>query len=498
MWADQSVDYHSDRVLLPVEAQVMSRVERQTTLNVSVASILKITNSFDSNVFYAATVRYTLVNSDTMAEVASSGVYGSALSYMLQPGTNYQVNWTVVNWNADPVVDDGSAPWCVVTSLHMSLKPVAWGVSPTHNCAGQGSVFPHEPLIPASLAVPSSLKGTAFTVGAGQTFFVMQNANKQAVHEYEFTLDRISNLLVELRFDFAFLHLTARLTAKGNPPVYHTSSLSVQGSTLVVTGLRAGTFTLTIQDMSPTSNVALMGCRPWEFFFMVEEDVGTQLGRLGLIPFPDSFDDIGYLGYQRTASSRLVMHFARMYELSNVHVQSNNQFAATTNLTVQAASQLRVLMRLSDEEAHLVVPTLRITDLTDPSKSMANAVRGSPELLLDFVLDAQHRYQIGWSAASANASATGPVSWAPSRTLPVYVEVSIRDTSSMAAAISHNAAYGPTCTTSILPAITPDPVTGAYLWADDALKVGCVLASLSLFLTRKNRWRPRTQHAQAW
>lgn len=470
---DGSVDFHSERLLIPVQAQTTSSVEFNTTFSVRTASVLTISRSVNS---WGAALRHSLVSSDNNTVIAASNEFGvSAVAYVLQPNVNYQVNWTAVNWNADPVIEDGAAPWCLLATLHFSIKPLPWGTLDTAACTNGASRFPQDPLIPASLGVPSAFKGSFYSVGQGLTYFVAQSADEKAKQQYTFTLDRISNILVDLRYDSTFLRLGATLQSKGaaaGAALYHQSIDSATGSTLLLNGIRPGTYSLTLADALPTSvDSTLFGCRPFTFRMVVEEDLGAVTAKLGAPPLPESLNDIGYLGYESSGFAEN-MHWAHIYQMRNVHLQQNDQWAASTNLTVTTTSVMRIAVRLSTVDRRDKVPMLQIADLTDASKTWAPQ-RGTPDLLVDYTLLPRHNYVIRWSAVLAH-DAWGML---PSQDLLVYVEVSIRDVNALHTAIASQPLYSVlSCPTQspTLPTVELSQTTGEYLYSNDALKISVI------------------------
>lgn len=460
--ADGRMDFHSDKVSVPVEIQIQRDVFRTTKFVVGTDSIFRL--SLDSPDYLSISSSVHLLFADNKTEIGVARGYQS-LSELLAPNVSYILNWTFYNYAADPVSPTGGeATWCRVMSVHLSVKPLSWGTMSQNLCPGGATKFPDDPLIPTGAHVPSSI--SPFIAGDLSTYYIMQSVNSPQSHTYSFTLDAPSNILVETLFDFSFLELRISLRRTDVYLMYR-GRLSVTGATLLASGLAAGSYELVISEPTiSTVGNPVVGCRPFAFRLVVEADEGSQRGIRGFLPVPNTLNDVGYLNYDGS------LHFAHEYDLENVNLIDSSKVSEITNLTVTADSVLRVFVRLLDSSKEdVMAPLLRVVDYTASSKSMARPAIGRPQLTLDYFLSAGHQYQLQWGAKQSVGQGL-----IPSSDVQIYVELAIHPVRALAAAIGANALYhnvnacsGPTQ----LPDIKPDP-NGLVLFGKNDLTVSSV------------------------
>lgn len=158
----------------------------------------------------------------------------------------------------------------------------------------------------------------------------------------------------------------------------------------------------------------------------------SVLSTQGLVPLPAELSDIGYLGYTNSGSPER-LHFGQRYAL---------HAGQSTLLRVSTTSFMRVLMRLPSDVRRSVSPTLRVLDLTDGTKNMtvpavADAVTG--DLTHDHLLQAQHSYSIEWSLQLSDETSGAPHL---DQSMPVYVELFVRDFAAIRSQLSANPKVG--------------------------------------------------------
>lgn len=451
---DGRLDLHSDRVLVPVQNRLTREVEITTVVRVSQPSLLRLgINAVGSLVAMNAELVFAENNT-----VAGTADWSRALVQVLAPNVQYLLNWTFVNWASDTVVPSDEAPWCRLTSVHMSIKPLAWSRIDEGLCVAGASKVPDGPLIPASLHIPS--QKALFVAGDLSTYFLQQSSRATLRETYPFVLDGPANVLVEVRFDFAFADLRLSITNEDTFMTY-VSSQNALGSSLLVSGLNSGRYRLILWEGSRSgqSGDEVLGCRPFTFRFAVEKDEGGVRSVRGLLPLPDTLNDVGYLDYDGS------VHFAHDFDLPNVNFLAG-QFAEFTNFSVLTPSILHVHARVAEETDLSVVPLLHVFDLTDDSASLG-PVFGQPQLLMEYQLVPNHQYRIGW-----NARPSERVGLVPSEDVIVFVELSVKPVQSLQQAIQANPAYNPNscqnqgAAAGLLPDIVIDP-TGAFRFAKD-------------------------------
>ena len=432
------VDFHSDRLLIPAKGRLERSTYTTSTVKVDVDSVIRLQVKGDR-----IQSRVQLVYADNSTDVeGASTKFGRVLSHVLKAGTPYIMNWTFINWRADPAMTPGEKPFCEMMEVHLAIRPVEWLEKGT-TCAN--SVFPTAPLIPDSAKVPSQI--SPFFAGDTGSYKISQSDLKIQEATYKITLDSPSNVLIELEYDFAAMDLQITLRALDKFEGF-SGDMSAVGSSLLANGLTAGRYSLTIRETSRAGD-AVLGCRPFTFRLVVERDEIGLRSKKGFLPIPDSLNDVGYLGYDGA------VHFAHEYQIPNVHLHDQSHISEFTNFTVQTDSVLRVLMRMAESDKEEEInPVLKVEDLTDPSKSTV-LVPGMPQLLLDFNLISNHNYRLSWYAKTAKPG----FNIFPSLDIHVWVELSIQPVGALQSEIALNADYHDTskCTASFtMPDIKPD------------------------------------------
>lgn len=417
---DGRVDIHSYNVLLPVESQVSRSTVRQTKLRVAIKSVLRLSlESVETVSQVFAFFSLIRVNDSSVITQQNSQAF-----QVLDANVDYVLNWTIVHYNADPVIPEGSAPWCKVIGAHLSIVPYAWAISGPALCEGSASKLPHGPLTPPG--VPSKI--SPFTTGSLTTYYLQQSSSSGLSQQMDLRLDGPSNVLVEVLFDFADMDLRVSLLSVGTRE-YFKSQLSSTGSFLLVTGLEAGSYVLTlVENHLSSGSPEFSRCRPFLFRVTVERDEAKYRTLRGSFSIPETLDDVGYLNYDGTA------HFAHEFDLENVNLADKTKISEFTNVSVTADSLLSVHMRLvNEDEEDEMVP---VFSLLNSNNIVIASSTGSPQLSFDYVLTSGAQYRLGWSAHERDVQGLSP-----SRDVQMFVEISVVPLTILSNKIQANAAY---------------------------------------------------------
>eukprot|EP01104_Vermistella_antarctica_P009829 TRINITY_DN2573_c0_g2_i1.p1 TRINITY_DN2573_c0_g2~~TRINITY_DN2573_c0_g2_i1.p1 ORF type:complete len:3323 (+),score=759.25 TRINITY_DN2573_c0_g2_i1:349-9969(+) len=321
--------------------------------------------------------------------------------------------------------------------------------------------------------------------GYDNLHFQQRSGEKQS-KSYPFSLTESSNVRFEVSYDFVKADLLLELSAAkskhdSDNVVLYVGNNWQDRNVIVVEGLAAGDYSLTIREASPPLG-AILGCACFGYSVAIESAVLSLREMLTEYnPLPVSLNTINQLNYDGSA------RMAGVYDLVdwNSELDFWNVWNAIVIGDLKKDSLLRVTFSFPEQADGLWdwwLPEVRLLKCNADSgtycgdaQATALSTTGTSANLWE--LDSDSTYQLMFDQAYLSAY------WGSND--PTYINLALDSIDSLKDHIKQNGEDDASCTDSVIPPITPN-AAGAFAYHSSTLQLSAATRQTKLVFTSDN------------
>eukprot|EP01104_Vermistella_antarctica_P016314 TRINITY_DN5531_c0_g3_i1.p1 TRINITY_DN5531_c0_g3~~TRINITY_DN5531_c0_g3_i1.p1 ORF type:complete len:2899 (+),score=777.51 TRINITY_DN5531_c0_g3_i1:457-8697(+) len=226
----------------------------------------------------------------TLLATSNNGFGAETLLAKVEPDVEYTVELIYFCWGFQP---DPNMATCFYIDMEYAIEPIE---SLPAVCLTD-DVWP--PKIPKK-----SLPGTPYKfdsgMGSGDNLHFQQRGDEMRSHESKFSLDEAANVRVEVTYDFVKADLVLEIRNTNTDDSFVGTNWADR-NVLLVKGLAAGSYVLTIKEPAPPLEETL-GCASFGYSIVIESSLVSLREMLTSInPLPLTLNTINQLAYADNA-----------------------------------------------------------------------------------------------------------------------------------------------------------------------------------------------------